>query len=112
MPFNFLKMVQKEIENTGATMIIQGGAQGADALASCAAFKLGIPQQTFFADWNTYGKRAGPLRNQKMLEQKPDLVLAFYPETGITKGTLDMVSRAKAAGILVKEIQYKEEIDN
>ena len=47
-------------------------------------------------DWKKYGKKAGPLRNQQMLEEgKPDLVVAFPGGNG----TADMVRRAKKANI-------------
>jgi hypothetical protein len=47
------------------------------------------------------GKAAGPIRNQRMIDEgKPDLVIAFPGG----RGTADMVSRAKKAGIPVQEI--------
>ena len=50
------------------------------------------------ADWKKYGKSAGPLRNQRMIDEgKPDLVVAF--PGGV--GTADMISRAKAYNISV-----------
>ena len=47
------------------------------------------------ADWTKHGKAAGPIRNQKMLDECPDLVVAFPGG----KGTADMVRRAMKAGI-------------
>jgi DNA-binding MurR/RpiR family transcriptional regulator len=53
------------------------------------------------ADWEAYGKAAGPIRNQRMLDEgKPDLVIAFS-DLPTTSGTYDMIKRAKAAGIPV-----------
>lgn len=47
----------------------------------------------------TNGKAAGPIRNQRMLDEgKPDLVVAFPGG----RGTADMVRRAKAAGVPVR----------
>jgi hypothetical protein len=51
------------------------------------------------ADWRKYGAAAGPIRNQRMLEGPPDIVVAFAGG----KGTADMVQRARAAGIAVIE---------
>ena len=87
--------------------IISGGARGADKYAEEVAKHLNIPIIVMKADWNKHGKAAGPIRNQEMLDEKPDMVLAFYPKSGITKGTLDMVTRAKKAKVAVIEVQYE-----
>lgn len=80
------------------TLIIQGGAFGADALASEWAYKRDVLERQFPADWKRHGRAAGPIRNQQMLEKgKPELVVAF--PGGI--GTADMVRRARAAGVRV-----------
>lgn len=69
-------------------------------MARCYAADHGISAEGFPADWRKYGKSAGPLRNQQMIDEgKPDLVVAFPGGTG----TADMVRRAKAAGIRVIE---------
>lgn len=83
------------------TTIIQGGASGADFLGKVWAKFKGISQIEFKADWKLFGKQAGHIRNQLMLEEgKPDLVIAFPGGTG----TADMVKRAKKAGVEVIEI--------
>ncbi len=54
------------------------------------------------ADWDKFGKGAGPIRNQQMIDEgKPDLVVAFPGGTG----TADMVKRAKKHGIEVIEVK-------
>lgn len=81
--------------------LISGGAKGADTLAWDWGWKASFHCERFMADWKKHGKAAGPIRNQAMLEQgKPDLVLAF----GGGRGTADMISRARKAGIEVREI--------
>lgn len=60
--------------------------------------QLGFEVAACPADWKKHGKAAGPIRNQSMLtEHKPDLVIAF--PLGESKGTRDMIRKAKAAGI-------------
>ncbi len=84
-----------------AELIIHGGAAGADEMAQCWADWCDIPVQYHVANWSEYGKAAGPIRNQAMIDEgKPDLVIAFPGG----KGTADMVRRAKKAGIPVEEI--------
>jgi hypothetical protein len=78
--------------------LIEGGAAGADTLAREWAYEHGVPVITFRADWKTHGRAAGPIRNQKMLDEgQPQLVVAFPGG----RGTADMVGRAQRAGIRV-----------
>lgn len=79
-------------------VIIHGGAEGADSLAAEWANRERVKAIRFDANWRKYGKRAGPLRNQRMLDEgKPDLVVALPGG----RGTADMVRRAQGAGIEV-----------
>lgn len=55
---------------------------------------------TFDANWKVYGKRAGPIRNQAMVDAGADLALVFPGG----KGTADCRQRLIAAGIPVKDI--------
>lgn len=78
--------------------VIQGGATGADELARVWCLHHSVPYDNYPANWKQHGRAAGPLRNQRMIDDgKPDLVLAFPGG----KGTADMVRRATAAGIKV-----------
>lgn len=79
------------------TMVVHGGAKGADALAASWAASRGIPAQAFPADWKRHGRGAGPKRNQQMADAGADLCVAF-PGGG---GTADMSLRASKAGIPV-----------
>lgn len=82
------------------THVIQGGATGADTGAERWARASEIPVSCFRADWEQYGRQAGPLRNARMLaEGRPDAVIAFPGG----KGTADMVRKARAAGLPVVE---------
>lgn len=83
------------------TVIIHGAAKGADTLANSYASANGMAVDMFRADWANYGPGAGPVRNQRMIDEgKPDLVIAFPGG----RGTADMVRRAKAAGVSVREV--------
>ncbi len=82
----------------GISLLIEGGAPGADFMARKFAEWQGIPTKTFEADWDRHGRAAGPIRNKQMLDEgQPDLVVAF--EGG--KGTKNMVSQAVEAGVRV-----------
>lgn len=80
----------------GFTAVINGGASGADEHARSWALEYCVPTYTFPADWKRLGPKAGPIRNQRMIDEgKPRLVIAFSGG----RGTADMARRAKAAGL-------------
>lgn len=81
--------------------LIHGGARGTDEGASQWGHSEGIKVLAFLADWKKHGKAAGPIRNQKMIDEgRPDVVIAFPGG----RGTADMVRRAHGAGIPVIEV--------
>jgi len=91
-------------KTTPITCIIEGGALGADRFARRWAADRDIPWEEYVADWNKYGKGAGPIRNAQMIAGgKPDRVVAFIA-TPPTPGTANMVTQAKKAGLPVWEI--------
>jgi hypothetical protein len=82
---------------TGST-VIHGDCKSADKMAASIAKELGLTVEDYPADRDRYGpKKAGPIRNSQMVATGPDVCLAF----GDTGGTMDCVSKAKAAGIPV-----------
>lgn len=85
------------------TVIIAGGASGADTMAARVARELKFRLEIYMAEWQRDGRAAGAIRNRRMLEEgRPDLVLAFY-DPKKSKGTRNMVSIASAAKVKVKE---------
>ena len=106
--FTTIKKYLEEVKNTADNnlqkpiTIIHGGCKGADSIAGYLAKQFGFQVRVFKADWNKYGKAAGPIRNKQMLDEgNPNLVVAFHNALEESKGTLDMVSQAKKAGINV-----------
>lgn len=85
------------------TELNHGACRGADTLADEVASELGWAViSPWFADWDGFGLAAGPIRNKAMLEEsKPDIVIAFHSDLSKSKGTKDMCSQAKAAGVPV-----------
>lgn len=89
-------------------LLIHGNAKGADKLAGSWATSRGIPQVVFPANWEGEGKRAGYIRNTRMLYiGKPDVVVAF--PGGI--GTHNMVNQARSQEIALF-MATPTEIDN
>lgn len=84
------------------TEVIHGGASGADHWGGEWGHDAGITTTVYKADWNAHGKAAGPIRNQRMLDEgKPDLVVAFPGG----RGTAHMVGIAKRSGVKVIEVK-------
>jgi hypothetical protein len=76
------------------THLIHGDCSGADRIAAKWARVHGVQPVACEALWN-FGRSAGPIRNRRMLELSPDLVIAF--PGGI--GTADMMRQAREANI-------------
>jgi len=108
---NTLCALNPEMEGTanplaGMTLIV-GGARGADKITEHLGHMFGasIPQ-VYRADWSKYGNAAGPIRNREMLDQNPELVLAFHDDLDHSKGTRDTVTEAKRRGIKVQLVRH------
>lgn len=85
---------------TPITHLWHGNARGADTLAGIWASQRKVKVTAVPAQWSKHGKRAGPIRNQNMLGQGIDMVIAFPGG----RGTADMVRRAEKANVLVHKV--------
>lgn len=93
--------VWSTLDRLQPSLIIHGGAKGADQIAGDWARMNFSPYCVFPANWDRLGRRAGPVRNGWMLEHgQPDLVVAFPGG----KGTKGMVKLAQEAGVPVLEV--------
>jgi hypothetical protein len=92
--------------------LVHGGAPGADSLAD--QLWTGDKLESFPAEWGVHDDgcyhrprsdgscpAAGPRRNRQMLAAGADLVIAFPGG----RGTADMVSIAREAGVPVLEVR-------
>jgi hypothetical protein len=83
------------------SIVLVGGATGADRVAEHLARERGdLEVRVFAADWRRHGRRAGVLRNLRMLDQRPDRVLAF--QIGDSPGTTHTIGEANRRGIPVR----------
>jgi len=79
------------------TIVVHGGARGADYLAGVAAKRQGFGVEVHEADWDTFGKRAGYLRNADMVDAGADICLAFIRNE--SAGATMCANLAQEAGI-------------
>lgn len=104
-------MIHRWIAYLAPQVVIEGEAKGADTMARNAAIHLGIHVERYPADWEKFGRAAGPIRNLKMLmEGKPTHVIAFHDDIGKSKGTKDMINQARKAGLDVLLVGRKTEV--
>lgn len=90
-------LTRKWMEHEDLIIVHGDCPSGLDRLARSWARWEGIPDEPYPADWNKYGKAAGPIRNQEMIDSKPDEAW-FFP-VGAARGTRDCFERAERAGI-------------
>lgn len=81
-----------------AETIISGTAKGADEFGEIWASEQGIKINRYPAEWNKYGKRAGPLRNEVMAKNADGLVAVW---DGKSRGTRSMIDLAKKHGLKI-----------
>lgn len=91
------------------TCVLSGACPtGIDRAGELWAAANRVPLRTFPANWMAHGRKAGPLRNQLMVDAVP---LSGLPDDGGliairgNRGTDDIVRRAKARGLRVMEVE-------
>lgn len=80
------------------TEVVSGCARGADLLGEVWAEEQGIPVKKFPAEWEKFGKMAGPIRNRRMAQYAQGLIALW---DGSSRGTENMIQLAQEKGIPV-----------
>lgn len=87
------------------TVLVEGGCRGLDLLARAVAEELGFIVHEYKANWAKYGRPAGVIRNQEMIDREHllhepiDLGISFHDDIDNSRGTRDMIRRIDKAGI-------------
>lgn len=81
--------------------VVSGCAEGIDSNGELFAFTRGIDIKQFPANWDKYGKSAGPRRNLKMAEYGDALLLIW---DGKSKGSANMKARMKGMKKTIYEV--------
>lgn len=95
--------IKSNVQQFQEISIVSGGAKGADSLAEQFADEFGYRKIIFYPDWNTYGKRAGMIRNGYIIESS-DIVFAFWD--GKSRGTANSIQRAKQTDTELIIVRY------
>ena len=83
---DIIKSKQDEI------IIISGHCSGVDLMGEKYAEENGFKVEIFLPEWEKYGRAAGPIRNEQMVNAA-DLVIAFWD--GKSKGTKSLIKYAE-----------------
>ncbi|MBY6093868.1 DUF2493 domain-containing protein [Ferrimonas balearica] len=84
-------------------VIIDGGAPGPDRLGRRYAQERGLAVETYPAEWDTHGKKAGILRNLEMANVA-DALVAFWDSA--SRGTAHMIQTMEKQGKPVRVIKF------
>jgi len=76
-------------------ILISGGCKGVDKLAEKWAEENDIEVEVYEADWDTYGRSAGPRRNEEMAQNADALVAIWDGESRGTKNMIQMAMKYK-----------------
>lgn len=82
----------REIKKNNTIVILSGGCKGADMLGERYAIENGYEIRRFVANWDKYGKAAGPIRNEQMAKEA-DYIICFWDYK--SRGTKSMIENAK-----------------
>jgi len=85
------------------SVIVSGGAKGADSLGERWAKENNIETDIYYPDWDKYGKKAGFLRNKQIVENS-DGVIAFWD--GESKGTQHSFRLCDELEIPIKIVKF------
>lgn len=84
----------------GYGILMHGDCVGVDREAAKIAEARGWDVVAYPADWDRHGRSAGPLRNQRMIDDgRPQYWIAFHTDPDLGRGTRDMVRRLRLAGV-------------
>jgi hypothetical protein len=92
----------------GPMCLIQGRARGADSIARSYADNRGWEIIDFPPDYGKYGTPATHIRNQEMVNQKPDVALFFIRD--FSNGTMTTLEKAVKARLKVRCFYYDDYI--
>ena len=106
---NILPSIINRNNNLGRIRIVSGTARGADRLGEQYAKVAGYEVSRFPADWDTFGRAAGYVRNTQMAkyamaDDNYGVLIAFWDEK--SKGTKHMIDLAEKNGLEVHIVRF------
>lgn len=105
--YEFLKLTMDRLlaDITSEICVVCGMAKGADLLGERYANEKGYKVSRFPADWSSFGKFAGFVRNEEMA-QNADAPVAFWD--GKSRGTQHMIKTAERYKLKIRVKKYSK----
>jgi hypothetical protein len=103
--FDDAELLENTLEpyRSRVSLVISGGAKGADSLGEEWAKAYNIPTKIYLPDWEKHGKGAGFIRNVEIIGAC-DVVIAFWDKK--SKGTAHAMGLAKEVNKPVRIIYF------
>lgn len=89
--FNDYERLKSVLSLFPISVIVSGGAVGADSLGERYADENNIQKEILLPQWDLFGKKAGLMRNTTIIENS-EIVIAFWDQK--SKGTRDSIGKA------------------
>lgn len=96
-PVPIRAMLEHWRQRLPGAVLVHGNARGADRLAAEIWRGWGLPTEEHRADWDRFGRAAGPIRNQAMVDVGAAVCLAFIRDA--SPGATGCAQFAEAIGI-------------
>jgi hypothetical protein len=95
--------LEQGVPKSEITIIHGACPKGADAMADWIARFWGMPIERHPADWDTFGKSAGFVRNTSMVASSIDICLAFvYNKSKGASMTVDLCRKQNIPVVLIE----------
>ncbi|MEK6829884.1 MAG: DUF2493 domain-containing protein [Nanoarchaeota archaeon] len=89
--FNDYERLKQTLSLFPISVVVSGGAKGADKLGERYADENNIKKEIYIPQWDLFGKKAGFMRNEDIIKNS-DIVIAFWDSR--SKGTRDSIGKA------------------
>jgi hypothetical protein len=73
--------------------VVSGAARGVDALGERYALENSLPCMQFHADWDKYGRRAGPIRNSEMAKYADAAIVVWDASSTGSRNMIEQMKR-------------------
>lgn len=86
-------------------IIVHGDCRGIDKIADATARLLDLEVRPYPADWDSFPRAAGAIRNVEMFDREdPDMFIGFHEDIERSKGTKHAYKLAQKRGIPARVI--------
>ena len=104
MPVSKYRWIARAVELSGfvVTEVVCGLARGADTLGKRWAEENQIPVTEFPAEWDKFGKSAGPRRNKQMADHADALIVFIWDNSRGSQNMLNQMRGQKKPCFIIR----------